>query len=290
VGRILAPQPQLMIIRSTDASDAYRLACTYVLIYRKGDEAVENASGLRGLYEVLGRGPEVEEPEKNKGLLIDLTGGTDCACLFLDAVSDTTGRYSLRPKLPPATDLDNQGLNDIRLLARMAGKTQATFVEPFGKPPRRPSWFGEGRGRAYVGYSERLHFIPKSVHKNLRVRALPMDDENKVNLFFVDMLAVNSLVRGERRRLGVDLINLCTASETVLACLMPQADDKPSKYLMPVRTSVLHDDTLLKNAPLYKDLGAVLDPKTTPRAFRIGPDVREWLDANKALIRGKLFP
>src|SRR5262249_14270968 len=83
-----------------------RLACTYVLIYRKGDDAVEKATGLRGLYDVLGKGPEVEEPEKNKGLLIDLTGGTDCACLYLDAVSDTTGRYSLRPKLPPATDLD----------------------------------------------------------------------------------------------------------------------------------------------------------------------------------------
>jgi hypothetical protein len=43
-----------------------------------------------------------------------------------------------------------------------------------------------------------LCFIPKSAHHKLRVRALPMGDENKVNLFFVDMLAprtMNALLR-----------------------------------------------------------------------------------------------
>ncbi len=266
-----------------------RLACTYVLIYRQGDDAIEKVVGLRDLYAVLGKGSEVKVPEKNMGLLIDLTGGTDCACLYLDAVSDTTGRYSLHPKLPPATDLDNEGLNDIRLLARMAGKTQATLSEPENGPPQRPAWFGDGRGRAFVGYSERLYFIPKSAHDKLRVRALPMDDENKVNLFFVDMLAINSSLRGDRRRLALELINVCTAKDTMLECLTPQDDDKPSQYLLPVRASVFQDVTLLKKAPLYKDLGAIIDAKTSPRAFRIGPEVRDWLNANKSLIRGRLF-
>jgi thiamine pyridinylase len=266
-----------------------RLACTYVLIYRQRDDAIEKAVGLRDHYAVLGRGPEVQVPEKNQGLLIDLTGGTDCACLYLDAVSDTTGRYSLRPKLPPATDLDNEGLHDLKMLARMAGKTQATLAEPENGRPQRPAWFGEGRGRALVGYSERLYFIPKSAHDKLRVRALPMGDENKVNLFFVDMLAVNSSLRGERRRLALELINVCAAKDTLLECLTPPDDDTPSQYLLPVRASVLRNETLLRKAPLYKDLGAIIDPRTSPRAFRIGPEVRDWLNANKSLIRGRLF-
>src|SRR5262249_26463608 len=186
------------------------------------------------------------EPEKGKGLLIDLTGGTDCACLYLDAVADTTGRYSLRPKLPPAAELDNQGLNDLRLLARMAGKAQATFVEPSGPPRKRPAGFGGGRGGVFVGYSERLYFTPRSRHEGLRVRALPMDDDNRVNLFFVDMLAVSSGARGERRRLALELIDVCTARETMLECLLPRDDDTSSQYLLPVRASVLRDETLLQ--------------------------------------------
>jgi thiamine pyridinylase len=151
-----------------------RLACTYVLIYRKDDTAITNAIGLPDLYKVLGDGPKElpkgqtePVPEDGKGLLIDMSGGTDCACLYLDAFADVSGKYSVRPKLPTAIDLDTGGFNDLRLLARMAGKPQALFPEPYAAPPKpmpppkRPAWFGAGKGRAFVGYSERLYFIPK---------------------------------------------------------------------------------------------------------------------------------
>ncbi len=152
-----------------------RLACTYVLIYRKDDKELAEAVGLPGLHKVLGDGPrklmegqKEPVPEDGKGLLIDMSGGTDCACLYLDAFADLTGKYTVRPKLPTAIELDTGGLNDLRLLARTAGKPQALFTEPYGAPPKRPAWFGAGKGRALVGYSERLYFIPKDIHANLR--------------------------------------------------------------------------------------------------------------------------
>lgn len=278
-----------------------RLACTYVLIYRKDDAAITNAVGLPGLYKVLGDGPKElpkgqtePVPEDGKGLLIDMSGGTDCACLYLDAFADVSGKYSARPKLPTAIDLDTGGLNDLKLLARMAGKPHALFPEPYAAPPKpmplpkRPAWFGAGKGRAFVGYSERLHFIPKDTHANLRVRDLPMADENRVNNLFVDMLGVNSNLRGERRKLAIELANLCAAKATVLECLTP-SDDRPSQYLLPVRASVLGDKDLLAKAPLYGDLAKLLDTTTRPRAFRIGPEYRDWLDLNKRLIQGRLF-
>lgn len=272
-----------------------RLACTYVLIYRKDDIAVRDAVGLTGVHKVLGDGPKKlpegqkePVPEENKGLLIDMSGGTDCACLYLDAVADVSGKYSVRPKLPTALDLDTGGLGDLKLLARIAGKPQALFAEPYDAPPRRPAWFGSGKGRAFVGYSERLYHIPKDGHDKLAVRDLPMADQNQVNDLFIDVLGVNANLRGNRRKLAVELANLCAAKETVLECLLPNGD-KPSQYLLPVRKSVLADKDLLAKAPLYRDLGAILDPKTNPRTFRIGPEYRDWLDLNKRLIQSRLF-
>lgn len=272
-----------------------RLACTYVLIYRQDDKEVTDAVGLLGLHKVLGDGPKKlaegqkePVPEDGKGLLIDMSGGTDCACLYLDAFADVSGKYTIRPKLPSAIELDTGGLNDLQLLARTAGKPQALFAEPYGAPPKRPAWFGAGKGRAFVGYSERLYFISKEVHANLRVRDLPMADQNRVNSLFVDMLGVNTNVRGERRSLAVELANLCTAKDTLLDCLLP-AGDKPSQYLLPVRLSVLSDKKLLATAPLYVDLAKLLDSSTNPRAFRIGAEYRDWLDLNKRLIQSRLF-
>lgn len=272
-----------------------RLACTYVLIYREDDKALAGASGLQGLYRVIGDGPaklpggQAEPvPEDGRGLLIDMSGGTDCACLYLDAFEDLSGKYNVRPRLPSALELDTGGLGDLRLLGKMAGKPQALFAEAYGAPPKRPAWFGSGKGRALVGYSERLYYIPKGVHAGLRVRDLPMADQNQVNNLFVDMLGVNARLRGRRRTLAIELANLCASKDTLLECLLP-CGDKPSQYLLPVRASVLADPELLSKAPLYKDLGRLLDASTNPRAFRIGPEYRDWLELNKRLIQGRIF-
>lgn len=115
-----------------------------------------------------------------------------------------------------------------------------------------------------------------------------MADQNKVNNLFVDMLGVNAKLRGKRRKLAIELANLCASKDTLIECLLPSGD-KPSQYLLPVRASVLQDPALLLKAPLYKDLGKLLEPSTNPRAFRIGPEYREWLELNKRLIQGRIF-
>lgn len=264
-----------------------RLACTNALFYRKGDDEVAKAQGIADLYKLLGDSPDAADaPEPNKGLLIDLKGGTNCACLYLDAVADNGGGYSLNPTLPSADSLDKPGLDSLTLLAKMAGRKQALHKDPT-QAPDRPKWFAEGKGRCYVGYSERLYFMPKETHDGMRVRALPLGKGNAVNLYFVDLLSVNSLARGERRKAAVKLLNLCTSAETVKECLMPSGDGKSSSYLLPTRRSVLEDKDLLAAAPLYKDLAASINDKAV--AFRLGPDGRRWLASDKKLIQARLF-
>jgi thiamine pyridinylase len=258
-----------------------------MLFYREGDKEVEFAQSLTDLYKVIGNTSDsLEKPEVNKGMLINLRSGTDCACLYLDAVMDSTRTYSSSPVMPAANSLDKEGLGNLSLLRKMAGRNLGLHKESTAQPDR-PRWFADGLGRVMVGYSERLYFMPKEAHRKVRARAMPMAQTNAVNLFFVDLLAVNPLVRGERRKLALQFINLCTSAETVKACLMPSAEDKQSQYLLPVRKRVIDDKELVKVAPLYKDLRAVLLDR--PVAFRMGSDGRRWLSSEKKLIQARLF-
>ena len=259
-----------------------RLACTFVLFYRAGDNEIADAKSLEDLARLIGDTPDtLENPEPNRGMLINLRSGTDCACLYLDVQMDSSGIYSSSPVLSPADSLEKDGLGSLTLLRRMAGKNLGLHKE--SDVPDRPKWFAQGFGRVLVGYSERLYFMPKESHAKIHARELPLAKTNAVNLFFVDLLAVNPLVRGERRKLAMTFINLCTSSETVTACLMPATDAEPSQYLLPVRRSVIENRELLKAAPLYRDFGEMLCDR--PVAFRMGPDARRWLDSERKLIQ-----
>jgi uncharacterized caspase-like protein len=191
---------------------------------------------------------------------------------------------------PPTADQNVLGLP--RVLPKgvyfVVSQRPVKYVETYGARPKRPAWFACGKGRALVGYSERLYFIPNDVHAQLQVRDLPMADQNKVNNLFGDMLGVNARLRGQRRKLAIELANLCASKDTLLECLMPTSQ-KPCQYLLPVRSSVLTDAQPLSKAPLYKDLGKLLDASTNPRTFRIGPEYRDWLELNKRLIQSRLF-
>jgi len=263
-----------------------RLACTSLVFYRAGDKEIASAQSLEDFARLIGDTPDnLENPEPNKGMLINLRSGSGCACLYLDAQMDSSGTYSLSPTLSPADSLEKAGFDSLTLLRNMAGKNLGLHKDP--DAPDRPKWFAQGLGRVLIGYSEHLYFMPKESHAKIRVRELPLAKTNAVNLFFVDLLAVNPLVRGERRKLAIKFINLCTSSEAVTACLMPTTENKSSQYLFPVRRSVIENKDLLKVAPLYRDLGDILLDR--PVAFRIGADSRRWLDSEKKLIQARLF-
>jgi thiamine pyridinylase len=261
-----------------------RLLCTNVLFCRKGDAEIEAATSLYDIYKRLGNSSDAADcPQANKGMLIDMKGGTTCACLYLNAEEDLAGAYQLFPQLPRADALDAKGTGNVVLLLKMAGRKQALHVDP--PVPDRAAWFSQGFGRVYAGYSERLYFMDPASHANVRVRSLPLAKKT-VNLFFVDMLCINTTVRGKRRDLAMKLIDLCTSADVAKACLMP-SNGKPSQYLLPARESLYTDAQLIAAAPLYSDLLAIV--KTNPGTFRLGPDGRRWLTTEKPLIQAILF-
>ena len=260
-----------------------RIACTPVIIYRKDDTAIRDAKGLKELAAVIGENDTGESrPPKGKGLLIDLTGGTTCACYYLDGIADKLSTYSVSPRLPEGDRLDEEVIGTLRLLTKMAGKAQADDQTCVGK---HAEWFAAGHGRAFVGWTERLTKLPTEMHKDLAVRPLPLASSNAVNLVYVDMLAVNARLEGQRRSLALEFANLASSREVVMeSFLTPDPATKNPQYLLPVRKSIVDDEAFLKAAPMYKDISFVLTER--PKAFRLGSDVRQWLAATKKKIRG----
>ena len=99
------------------------LACTSVLFYRAGDDEVANARSLEQLARVIGETPDdLEKPDRNRGMLVNLRSGTGCACLYLNAQMDASGVYSPSPTLTPADSLQETGLSSLVCLRKMAGK------------------------------------------------------------------------------------------------------------------------------------------------------------------------
>lgn len=261
-----------------------RLACTSVLFYRKRDREIEVAQSLRNLLEVMGESDGNQpEPPKGKGLLLDLTGGTTCACLYLDAVSDLSRNYSVTPELPAPDRINEEAISNLSLLTRMAGKAQVLFENYDGQ---RSRWFGDGLGRAFIGFTENLYQVPKAAHENIRIRSLPLAQDNAANLFFVDVLSISATISGKRRHLALELANVCASREVMLECLLPESSERSPQYLLPVRKSLLYDQRLVEAAPLYKDLQSILED--SPRTFRLGTASRDWLRKTKAIIQGRI--
>ena len=163
----------------------------------------------------------------------------------------------------------------------MAGKAQALYENYEGQ---RSRWFGEGFGRAYIGWTERLSAIPVEQHQDIAIRSLPLGDSDKVNMLYVDMLAISPTLPKERRKLAIEFANLASSKEVVVESFLVQdPKTKSPQYLLPVRSSVISDPELLKAAPLYAQLVPILTEN--PRAFRIGERSRAWLASNKSEIR-----
>lgn len=257
-----------------------RLTCTQMLFYRKGDSAIEKAASIKDVHKVVGDFPMgATKPADGKGLLIDLTGGTTCSCLYLEALADADKEFSFVPSLPKATEVTGAALDNVRLLTKMAGVAVATCEDC-----DRPGMFAAGKGQILVGYSERLAFMPKSSHEKIALRGLPLADQNTFNIFAVDVLGINSLIDENKREMAIDFVNLATSAGVVRdSLLVKQSKTGSPQYLLPARMSVMSDASLMSEAPLYASMKPLLE--TAPQTFRAGPEVRHWLGKNKKEIR-----
>jgi thiamine pyridinylase len=261
------------------------LGCAYSLVYRDGDNALDQAFSLEDMYDVVGDAPEQSNPTPlpGKGLVLDLTGGTTDACFYLSAYEEITDNYPPDPPLPDADDLDPRVLADLKRLRDMAGFAQASHEDPADE---QVTWFVEGLGEALVAPTEIMSYFPPATVADAKLRVLPFDEQRSTQPFYVDAIGINRRIDSAKLDLALELANLVASAASMAASLVPTGTSPNPQYLISVRPSVLR--RLAETWPVYQMIEALVT-SYTGSPLRIGPASRRWLDATKGAIRAAIF-
>jgi thiamine pyridinylase len=274
--------------------------CASLLFYRDGDAALERADDLGDVVRALGPARYTTVvPPRGKGLLVDLSDPSMDAFLYVEALEDTYGVYTADPPLAPtATKLDPRAIDGLRDLRIMAGARQAGAVTT--QQFTRSEWFGEGRGRALIGFSESLCDMSAAARDRVELTIVPFADAGRgdVRLFYTDLIGLApELTPGPRRDLALELANLIGSADMMVDAIGPSADDPTPQYLFSVRRSVY--DELAPRYPLYTRMseligaapGSAAAPggSAEPQPFRLGASMDRWLAKMAPVIKKQVF-
>lgn len=257
-----------------------QLGCANILFYQKEDEALVKATTLSEINTALSQCTYTSQiPPDRRGLMLDLVGGTTNASLYLDTVHSLTGQYPF--SLPwDKSQLNPTALNNLRKLLTMASYQNGTTNV---KDYERASWFSQGWGRAFIGYTESMSKMSEETRQKISFKVMPLSDNPNPPLFYADVIAVNTTThqRGTRN-LAVQLANVMAASTTMVASIGPDSDNSQPQYLMATRPSVFQ--TLASTFPIYNDMYNLIE-NHHPLMFKVGKQSHEWLTAMKDTIR-----
>ncbi|MEK8016817.1 MAG: thiamine pyridinylase [Candidatus Parabeggiatoa sp.] len=264
-----------------------QLGCTNLLFYRKNDRDLAKARTLDEISGILGKCPYTGvTPPPETGLMVDLSGSTTNASLYLETVMDIKGEYTPVPQLPTVDQLNPQAIFHLQKVLGMANKRQASS-DYFENPYQRASWFGKGFGRAVIGFTESMSAMGVNQYQiDFKLMPLANNPKEDVPLFYVDMVGINALVakRGLQKA-AIQLANLLASQEVIVQSLVPSHPTESPQYLMPVRRSVF---SKLWHYPLYRKMYRLVKNKN-PRMFKIGDQSRQWLNHTKRAIQDKIF-
>ena len=262
-----------------------QIGCGDILFYRKGDAALAQASTLSQVNQALGQcSVDSIPPPQGSNLVVDLSGSTTDACLYLETLQDINGQYTPNPNLPPANQLNPAAVGNLHTLLNTGCVLPS--VNSTGVSYQGAIWFGQGKGRATIGFTESLSAMGDG-RQTVAFKLMPYAERNDVHLFYVDLVGVNSSVTDPARRaLALKLANLVASTSILVSSFGPTPAANYPQYLMPVRKSVF--EALQTGDPLYQQMYALVS-KSNPRMFRIGPGSRAWLKSVKGPIRQQVL-
>lgn len=262
-----------------------QIGCGNILFYRQGDTALAQANTLSQVNQALGQcSIDSIPPPQGSNLIVDLSGSTTNACLYLETVQDINGQYTPNPDLPPPNRLNATAVGNLHTLLNTGCVLPS--VTSSNVPYQGAVWFGQGKGRATIGFTESLSAMGDG-RQTVAFKLMPYADRNDVNLFYVDLVGINSSVSDPARRtLTLKLANLIASTNVLVSSFGPTQGANYPQYLMPVRKSVF--ETLQTGDPLYQQMYALVS-KSNPRMFRIGPASRVWLKSTKGPIRQQIL-
>jgi thiamine pyridinylase len=211
--------------------------------------------------------------------MLDMSGGTTNAALYLDTAHSITGAYPL-PLPWSQSQLNQTAITDMREMMAIGSYENATATPD--NQYQRGIWFSDGWGRAVMGYTESMSQMSAQTLSGIGFKVMPLSDTHNPPLFYADVIGVNtSTNQRSTRALAVQLANVMASSVTMVDSIGPDPTHPIPQYLMATRPSVFQ--TLWQGYPLYMKMYGLIT-STNPIMFKVNDQVRTWLTAMKAPI------
>lgn len=263
-----------------------QLLCADFLYTRKDDAGLSDVSDIDTLYKRMGdRQTKSIIPEGMEGLLIDLSDGFFAkTVIYLDALMDETQTYTEYGKLPGTARLSDTVLKRMRNIGKMGGEEQVTYSPEDNDSFIRVRWFKDGKGRAYIGYSESLAAMGDYVDK-VNLRLFSYGPGKNVPLFYTDMVGIHSKISEDKKALAYDLVNVLISEEVLSKMSRPSEGGDTPQYLLTARKSVY--DSLGKEYPVYFRLKEIMMSGDN-HVFRMGTGARRFIKEMEKVLYEKL--
>lgn len=247
--------------------------CGNFIFFRNGDDALRDAATWIDLLKVIST--------RNKPLLVDMFGRLTLGEWYLTLLADRIGVDAAQKAVLASSQPDADVVSELKqiLSACPTGYCRSrTYHERTGFYARA---FARGEARAYVGYSETLHYALTELSSNcglgtsclapdeIAVRRLPtMQGTLSEGIGWVDGLALSKDATGATRDAALKFIEFATSADGYRAALQPIHGEGP-RYLLPARTGIQPD-----GAPLYPDLLAAQAGRKTGTAPGLSAGLR----------------
>ncbi|MCH5248305.1 MAG: thiamine pyridinylase [Lachnospiraceae bacterium] len=257
---------------------AAQMICANLFFYREGDTELANVYNVDELYDILGENILDEpNPKEGQGLAVDLSSGTGNVCFYLDAIIDAKSVYTDFAELPDLQHINEKAVEGLNQMILMEGRALSSKELNWAK------LFGQGIGKAYIGYSETMadmNMDPSQLH----VGTLSLADREDIPLFYVDIVAVNNSrakkMSSRKRELAIELVELMTSKDTMTK-IISGGDGGACQYILPARTGCY--DTLETNFPIYTQLKAIAGQDGN-HVFRMGANAHDYIDEAKKVL------
>lgn len=253
-----------------------QLGCTTVLFYRSDDQPMAEATTLADVLKVLNSCTYYPEtPPSNIGLMADFSNASANAGYYIQSLQCDKDQWPVA--LPyNESEVDQNIISYIKQIIAMASFKNVLYEAEISY--QRGTWFGQGNGRAYIGYSESASTIPEAQYANLSVKIMPWANNTggiASPLFYSDVIGINTATQQRgTTQLAIKLANLMASEDVLVKCLGP-FEGKGPQYLIPARNSSFQ--TLSASYPMYQKIYTMVQ-ETTPIMFDIGADARNWFD------------
>ena len=252
-----------------------QLLCTNILCYEANDPGLGRARTLSEVTEAIGTCTFYgRRPQDRTGAMVNFSENQAIAFAYIQSEQERTATFPIQYPWS-REEVNLEGVFCLKKIISSSSLENALYDSH--EPYVRAEWFGQGSGRAHVGFTESLSRVTPAVAGTLALKRMPYADNPdgiQTPLFYSDLIAVHpaTLVRGTTG-LAMELVRIMSSSRVLTDCIGPFQEEEP-QYLMPARISVF--EVLAAQWPLYGKIEEMVR-SVDPILMNLGPDIRDWL-------------